>query len=62
MVTDIEHAERIVNKMVKERYSTVEKVLAEFLKYQINGECAHFWPDENTSCQMLIAYGVEHNG
>lgn len=51
---DIDRATRIVNKMVKERYSTVEKVLAEFLKYQVNGECIHFWPDENTACQMLI--------
>lgn len=54
MVTDIEHATRIVNKMVKERYSTVDKVLAEFVKYQKNGECSHFWPDENTACKMLL--------
>lgn len=54
MVTDIDHATRIVNKMVKERYSTVDKVLAEFVKYQKNGECSHFWPDENTACKMLL--------
>lgn len=51
---DLDRATHIVNKMVKERYSTVDKVLAEFLKYQRDGECVHFWPDENTACQMLI--------
>jgi len=55
---DIDRATRIVNKMVKERYSTVDKVLAEFLKYNKNGECQHFWPDENTACKMLIARRV----
>jgi uncharacterized protein YdaU (DUF1376 family) len=42
MVKDINEANRIVNKMVKERYSTVDKVLAEFLKHQRDGECVHF--------------------
>jgi hypothetical protein len=51
---DITRAQSIVNKMVKERYSTVDKVLAEFLKWQKDGECSHFWPDENTACKMLI--------
>jgi hypothetical protein len=51
---DLDRATHIVNKMVKERYSTVDKVLAEFLKHQRDGECVHFWPDENTACQMLI--------
>ena len=54
MVTDIDHALRIVNKMAKERQSTVDKVLAEFVKHEKNGECHHFWPDENTACKMLI--------
>lgn len=54
MVTDTDHALRIVNKMAKERYNTAGDVLVEFLKYQKNGECTHFWPDENTACQMLI--------
>lgn len=54
MVTDIDHATRIVNKMAKERYSTVDKVLTEFVKYEQNGECQHFWPDENTACKMLL--------
>lgn len=52
-------AEQIVNKMVKERYSTVDKVLAEFIKWQVDGEVKHFWPDENTACMMLLNRRVE---
>jgi hypothetical protein len=51
---DLDRATHIINKMVKERYSTVDKVLAEFIKYQKNGECQHFWPDENTACVVLL--------
>ncbi len=51
---ELDRATQIVNKMVKERYSTVDKVLAEFLKWQKDGECQHFWPDENTACMMLL--------
>ena len=54
MVKDINEANRIVGKMAKERYNTLGDVLTEFLKYQKNGECTHFWPDENTACLMLI--------
>jgi len=54
MVTDIDHALRIVQKMAKERCKTTGDVLNEFLKYQKDGECTHFWPDENTACLMLI--------
>jgi hypothetical protein len=59
MVTDIDHALRIVQKMAKERNNTVGDVLAEFLKYENNGECKHFWPDENTACLMLLGRQVE---
>ena len=51
---EIDRATRIVNKMAKERHNTAGDVLVEFLKYQKNGECSHFWPDENTACMMLI--------
>ena len=51
---EFDRAIHIVNKMVKERYSTVDKVLAEFLKHQKNGECQHFWPDENTACMIML--------
>lgn len=56
---EIDRATRIVNKMAKERYNTAGDVLVEFLKYQKNGECTHFWPDENTACQVLIRRRVE---
>ena len=55
---DITRAEHIVNKMAKERYKPVGEVLAEFLRYQKNGECTHFWPDENTACGVLIGRRV----
>ena len=55
MVKDINEANRIVGKMAKERYKPIGDVLAEFIKHQKEGECTHFWPDENTACRMLIA-------
>jgi hypothetical protein len=54
MVADINRATEIVNKMAKERCGTFGGVLAEYIRYAKNGECTHFWPDENTACQMLI--------
>lgn len=51
---DFDRATHIVNKMAKERYKPIGDVLAEFLKYQKDGECTHFWPDENTACRILI--------
>lgn len=59
MVENQTRALEIVNKMAKERYKPVGEVLAEFLKYQKNGECTHFWPDENTACQMLLEKRLE---
>ena len=59
MVTDIDHALRIVQKMAKERCKTTGDVLNEFLKYVKNNECQHFWPDENTSCLMLLENRVK---
>lgn len=58
MVRDINEANRIVGKMAKERYRSSDEVLAEFLRYQKNGECQHFWPDENTACRMLLRLEV----
>jgi hypothetical protein len=54
MVTDNDHALRIVQKMAKERSKTIGDVLAEFIKWEKNNEVKHFWPDENTACLMLI--------
>ena len=56
---ELDRATHIVNKMAKERYASHGSVLAEFLRYQKNGECSHFWPDENTACQVLIRRRVE---
>lgn len=52
---ELDRATHIVNKMAKERYRPIGDVLAEFLKHQKDGECVHFWPDENTACKVLIA-------
>ena len=54
MVRDINEANRIVGKMAKERYRSSDDVLAEFMRYQKEGQCQHFWPDENTACRMLL--------
>lgn len=51
---ELDRAIHIVNKMAKERYSNIGAILAEFIKYQKNGECVHFWPDENTACRLFI--------
>ncbi len=52
---ELDRATRIVNKMAKERYASIGTVLAEYIRYAKNGECTHFWPDENTACMLLIA-------
>jgi hypothetical protein len=44
--------------MAKERNRSSDEVLNEFLRYQKEGECQHFWPDENTACRMLLRIGV----
>jgi hypothetical protein len=58
MVRDINEANCIVGKMAKERGRSSDEVLAEFLRYQKEGECQHFWPDENTACRMLLQLEV----
>ena len=58
MVKDINEANRIVGQMAKERNRSSDEVLAEFMRYQKDGECQHFWPDENTACRMLLRIGV----
>ena len=58
MVKDINEANRIVGSMAKERNRSSDEVLNEFLRYQKDGECQHFWPDENTACRMLLRIGV----
>ena len=58
MVKDINEANRIVGNMAKERGHSSDEVLAEFLRYQKEGECQHIWPDENTACRMLLQLEV----
>ncbi len=58
MVKDINEANRIVGNMAKERNRSSDEVLNEFMRYQKDGECQHFWPDENTACKMLLRIGV----
>jgi hypothetical protein len=53
---DLTRAQEILAKMAKDRCTTVSKVLAEFLKWEKNGECQHFWPDENTACKLMLNY------
>lgn len=60
---DIDRANQIINKMLKDRYLqnnrvNIDKILNEFLKYEKNGECPHFWPDENTACSVLISQKI----
>jgi hypothetical protein len=50
---DMTRAQQVLDKMCRDRYTTQDKVLAEYAKYQKNGECTHFWPDENTACKMM---------
>jgi hypothetical protein len=51
---ELDRATQIINKMVKERHGTFGGVLAEYIRYAKDGECTHFWPDENTACRILI--------
>jgi hypothetical protein len=44
--------------MAKERYTSIFAVLAEFNQYQVDGECKHFWADENTACNTLLGLKV----
>lgn len=55
---ELDRATHIVNKMAKERYVSPGSVLAEYIRYQKDGECSHFWPDENTACKIFIARRV----
>ncbi len=50
---------RILNKMARERYCSVEKVIEEFLKYQIGGEVNHFCPEDNTACMEYLKINNE---
>ena len=54
----MDRAHTILIKMAKERYTSIFAVLAEFNQYQVDGECKHFWADENTACNTLLGLKV----
>lgn len=56
---ELDRATHILNKMAKERYVSIGSVLAEYIRYAKDGECTHFWPDENTACKLMIRRRVE---
>ena len=51
---DLTIAQKILGKMAKERYISTDAVLDEYLRYRVDGEVGHFWPDENTACKVLL--------
>jgi hypothetical protein len=61
---DLNRAQEILAKMAKSKYNStnIDKVLEEFLKYEKNGECQHFWPDENTACKLMLNYNNSETG
>ena len=50
----MQRAESIVENMAKLRGRAILEVLTEWRKYQVNGDCQHFWPDENTACRVVL--------
>ena len=47
----------VLDNMAKERNKSILEVLSEWRKYEKNGDCQHFWPDQNIACR--IALGLE---
>jgi len=44
----------ILQRMARERNCTVYQVIQEYLKYQLNGQVKHFWPDQNEACRSYL--------
>lgn len=51
------YANEILQRMARERNCTVREVIDEYLKYQVNGQCRHFWPDQNEACRFMLENG-----
>jgi hypothetical protein len=51
---DISRACNIVQEMAKHRGTGILEILQEYDKYQVDGKCDHFWPDENTACRVFM--------
>lgn len=52
------YATQILSDMARERNTTVNQVIQEYLEYQVNGKVKHFWPDENEACRFLLENGL----
>ena len=50
-------ANEILQRMARERNCTVPQVIAEYLEHQVNGQCQHFWPDQNEACRFVLENG-----
>jgi hypothetical protein len=51
------YANEILQRMAHERNCTVHEVINEYLEYQVNGKCQHFWPDQNEACRFFLENG-----
>lgn len=58
MQMTLEKAQKVITKMAKDRYTTIDRVIDEYNRHQRDGECQHFWPDENTACRLIALAGV----
>ncbi len=56
-----ESAIEVINQYAKTNYSTYEKVVHEWLKYETRGACKHFFPTINLACQVVTDYPVDSN-
>lgn len=54
---ETDYANQILQRMARERNTTVYGVIQEYLKYQVNGQAKHFWPDENEACRFHLENG-----
>lgn len=55
---ETDYANRILQDMARERKVTIDQVIQEYLENQVNGQCKHFWPDENEACRFLLENGL----
>lgn len=51
------YANEILQRMARESNTTVKEIIQEYLKYQVNGQVKHFWPDQNEACRFVLENG-----
>jgi hypothetical protein len=56
-----ESAVEIINDYAKNNYTSFDKVIAEWFKYETRGACKHFFPTVNLACQIVTDYPVDSN-